>query len=192
MSKYSTYGTEIEIQSFAEIYNVDMKIYFNNINVVHSFSNNSCNFKLSLLFFGNYDSGYYDIINYHNDNIRSENIKIKYNKYSLKRKLMNAEFIESDNIIPLKKDKLVKTVGEQKSDMTKILQDTSLFKEIILLKKYQLLKNSNKQTANKKKLRYTSLFEGMNTKCKYCGAMFWKEEKKNLTVVKKEKLFYRL
>ena len=101
MSKYGTYGTEKEIQSFAEIY---MFIY-----VVHSFANNSCNFKLSLLFSGNYDSGHYDIINYHNDNIRSENIKIKYNKYNLKRKLMHAEFIESDNIIRLKKDKLVKT-----------------------------------------------------------------------------------
>ena len=139
MSKYGTYGTEIEIQSFAEIYNVDMKIYFNNINVVHSFGNNSSNFKLSLLFSGNYDSGHYDIINYHNDNIRSENIKIKYNKYNLKRKLMNAEFIESDNIIPLKKFKLVKTFDEQKSEITKILQDTSFFKEISV-EKQKLIK----------------------------------------------------
>ena len=36
------------------------------------------------------------------------------------------------------------------SQTEKILQDTSLFKEIIPLKKHQLLKNSNKQTANKK------------------------------------------
>ena len=48
MSKYGTYGTKMEIQSFAEIYNVDMKIYFNNINVLHSFRDNSSNFKLSL------------------------------------------------------------------------------------------------------------------------------------------------
>ena len=31
---------------------------------------------------------------------------------------MNADFIESDNIIPLKKDKLVKAFDEHKSDMT--------------------------------------------------------------------------
>ena len=140
ISKYGTYGIEIEIRSFAEIYNVDMKIYFNNINNVdHSFGNNSSNFKLSLLFSGKYDSGYYNIINYHNDNIRSENIKIKYNKYNLKRKLMNAEFIEQDNIIPLTKDMLAKTFDEQKFDMTKILQDTSLFKEISVAKQ-QLIK----------------------------------------------------
>ena len=63
---------------------------------------------------------------------------------------MNAEFIESDNIIPLKKDKLVKTFDEQKSDMTKILQDTSLFKEISV-EKQQLIKNSNKQNTNTEK-----------------------------------------
>ena len=99
---------------------------------------------------GNYVSGHYDIINYHNDKIRSENIKIKYNKYNLKRKLMNAEFIELNNIIPLKKDKLVKTFDEQKSDMTKILQVTSLFKEISV-EKQELIKNSNKQNTNTEK-----------------------------------------
>ena len=54
------------------------------------------------------------------------------------------------NIIPLKKDKLVKTFDEQKYDMTKILQDTSLFKEISV-EKQQLIKNSNKQNTNTEK-----------------------------------------
>ena len=48
-------------------------------------------------------------------------------------------------------DKLIKKSNEQKSQTEQILQDTSLYKEIIPLKKHQLLKNSNKQTANKKK-----------------------------------------
>ena len=63
---------------------------------------------------------------------------------------MNAEFIESVNIIPLEKDMLVKTFDEQKSSMTKILQESSLFKEISV-EKQQLIKNCNKQNTNTEK-----------------------------------------
>ena len=110
------------------------------------------------------------IKNYNKQNTNTEKVLKKkkiilFKKENLIKKL-NEQKSYTKKILE-NTDKLIKKSNEQKSYTEKILQDTPLLKEIIPLKKHQLLKNSNKQTANKKKLTYTSLFEGMNTKCKY-------------------------
>ena len=144
MSKNTIYGTEVEIQSFAEMYDVETKIYINNSNIIYSFGNNLSDLKLSLLFSGNCDSGHYDIINYNNNNIESQIIKIKNKNNYLKRKsITNA----MDNLnITIKKQKIVQNNQDTNNIINKELMKNAIQKQ----KKVQNLNNtSNLETNNK-------------------------------------------
>lgn len=82
MSENGIYGTEVEIKSFSEIYNVNIKIQKKDL----IFSYDTCtesNLRLTLLFSGNNDDGHYDILNYDDLNIEK---KLKENKNLTGRK----------------------------------------------------------------------------------------------------------
>ena len=89
MSKNGIYGTEIEMKGFAEMYNIQIIIRLNNANNIYSFGNNSSNQKLILLFDGNLDSGHFDILEYSNDNVKSEIVKFKKKYTKTKNRFSN-------------------------------------------------------------------------------------------------------
>ena len=92
MSEIGIYGSEIEIQSFSEMYNVDVTVYFDNSNIIHNFGQSlNRNSKLKLLFSGNLDGGHYDILGCQNINIRYNEVKRKnanYCKRTTKNKII--------------------------------------------------------------------------------------------------------
>lgn len=76
MSSNGVYGTEIEIQSFAQLYNTYVVVHVNNSESTFTFGNNLNYKKLRLLLSGEIDSGHYDIVDYINSNTHTNFDKI--------------------------------------------------------------------------------------------------------------------
>lgn len=63
MSRDREYGTNLEIQAFVKLYDVNIKIICNHNDNYYYFGRSESNYKLVLLYEGQIDNGHYNIIN---------------------------------------------------------------------------------------------------------------------------------
>lgn len=73
MSKSGVYGSEVEIMSFVDLFNVFTKVIFQQSEKSYHFGHYRDEFKLILLFTGNYDNGHFDIHEFRNKNLGNVN-----------------------------------------------------------------------------------------------------------------------
>lgn len=97
MCKNQVYGNEIEISSFAEKYNVYLKVKYFSTNTIHQFGNINIDRFLFLQISGTLDAGHYDIIRYiNNHNVQESLTSAGNDENSCKKDIIRKSLINHE------------------------------------------------------------------------------------------------